>query len=504
MSYRMLLANSGRFGGMFDAAKTEDGNLIVLGKGMEGEVFRVKKKGSGGRQYALKTVHLRSSGEAERAFELRHLARLSHPNIVRLHEAFKHNSKTYLLSFELGQGGDLLSRLQKDGAMEESRTAYVLAQILSALQYLHFHNVIHRDIKLENFVFRWPDHDEVILVDFGLAKLTDTQTVHTSEVGTIHYLSPEVIKHSYSFPADLWSLGVVAYMMLTAKRPFRGTTDEQIMQRIISCDVSYPDNLWGHLSVEARNFVQSLLIEDQFKRPTAEEARQDRWIRETARTLYLPLMDRASTNDPSSSLSSHSTSDENVSRASSNSEVLEMSIEDVVVRMRAFVELTEFKRYALRQLAREASDEVLSEIMALFRYVVARTPGVVTYERLRDVIPDDLIDDDDLDNVFDVIDDDTKGYFTWNDFCAVLYDPDWENARVKSDLRTVFRRFSFADSTEGISDVISSSSLYCVFRDTHTKVEADEMLAEVQAELGIQNAYLTEADFVEHMIHYPK
>ncbi|GBG25887.1 Protein kinase, putative [Hondaea fermentalgiana] len=506
MSTRMLLANSGRFGSMFEAVKKNDGSLTVLGKGMEGEVFRVRKKGSPQHQYALKTVHLRSSAEKDRAFELRHLSRLSHPNIVRLHEAFKHNPKTYLLSFELGSGGDLLSRLQRDGPMEERRSADVLMQILSALQYLHFHNVIHRDIKLENFVFRFPESDEVMLVDFGLAKLTDAKTVQTSEVGTIHYLSPEVIKRSYSFPADIWSLGVVAYMMLTAKRPFRGTTDEQIVQRILACDVTYPDKLWGNLSDGAQRFVKTLLNPEPSARPSAEKARGDRWIREQTQNLHLTLLENADARmGRRDSLSSTPSSVcERASTSSTSSDFLDMSMEDVIARMREFAQFPQLKRYALRQLAREAPADALSDLFLLFRRLVARTPGVVTFERLRDMIPDELMDDTELDTVFDAIDEDTKGYFTWNDFCAVLYTPMPGSPRAQTDAQTVFLRFAYlgpdGDSTNEENgddpDEITVNSLHHIFQDTHSRSEAKEMILEASATVGAKARTLSQEDFV--------
>jgi len=217
--------------------------------------------------------------------EIKIMCALDHPNIVCLEEVYEGDSELYLTQ-ELCKGGDLFDRLdeQPDYHYSEAECARLVKQISSAVAYLHAKGVIHRDLKLENFLFQDEGKDsELKMIDFGLSKHFQEGDTQTEKVGTPYTVAPEVILgKGYDERCDVWSLGVICYLLLCGETPFGGACEGddlgQVRQNIISGNIPFHPALWGRISEEAIDFIKSLLVLDPTKRPTALEAQHHPWI----------------------------------------------------------------------------------------------------------------------------------------------------------------------------------------------------------------------------------
>jgi calcium-dependent protein kinase len=156
--------------------------------------------------------------------------------------------------------------------------------MLAAVSYLHRHGIIHRDLKLENFLFTSPHRDaELVMIDFGLSKHFETGQHHHEPCGTPYTVAPEVIHGDYDEKVDVWALGVITYLILSGETPFGGLDEEDDMEvkdRILRAHPDFePRALWAGLSDSAKCFVERLLNPDPTQRPTAKQAQQDPWVR---------------------------------------------------------------------------------------------------------------------------------------------------------------------------------------------------------------------------------
>lgn len=206
--------------------------------------------------------------------------RLDHPNICRLLYAYE-SSRDVWLVMELCSC-ELYSRLCKSKVYCEETAADVMRQMLQAINYLHSHNIVHRDLKLENWMYGTsssPDQDRLKLIDFGFSEImASDDTVLQMPCGTLHYTSPEVLSRNYSNKCDLWSMGVICYMLLVGRPPFRGSTNAKIARAIM--DVDFPkDGRWAYLSADAQDFIQQLLEKDVAQRMNASEALEHPWLK---------------------------------------------------------------------------------------------------------------------------------------------------------------------------------------------------------------------------------
>lgn len=191
---------------------------------------------------------------------------------------------------ELCLGGELFDRLdeQPDYHYTEGECARLVKQMLSAVRYLHSKGIIHRDLKLENFLFSSTSKDsELKMIDFGLSKHFRYGEVHHEAVGTPYTVSPEVIRGSYDERCDVWAIGVITFLLLSGDPPFGGCGGpEPLMQvraNILSGTFRFePKEIWANTSSLARSFICDLLKTDPKDRPTARKAQTHAWLQEWA------------------------------------------------------------------------------------------------------------------------------------------------------------------------------------------------------------------------------
>jgi len=248
-----------------------------LGKGKFGRVYLARDRTTNF-ICALKVLHKTElqQGKVEKQVrrEIEIQSNLAHPNILRLYGHF-HDTKRIFLILEFAGKGELYKHLRKAQRFPEPQAAQYIAQMASALKYLHRKHVMHRDIKPENILMGL--HGEIKISDFGWSVHAPNNRRNTM-CGTLDYLPPEMIKPGreenwYSEKVDLWSLGVLTYEFLVGEAPFE---DTQVMtqRRIARCEMTVP----SFVSPEARDLIKRLLVLDPEKRLPLEEVEKHSWI----------------------------------------------------------------------------------------------------------------------------------------------------------------------------------------------------------------------------------
>ncbi|KAL7466083.1 hypothetical protein ACHAXS_006380 [Conticribra weissflogii] len=284
----IILSNQVPFGKPIEEVYNGVHDGPVLGSGISGLV-RLATHKTTGLKYAVKCLDLGLVDTEEGLQQLREeiyiMCQLDHPNIVRLEEVYESHSEIYLVQ-ELCIGGELFDRLdeQPDYHYSEAQCARLVKQMLCSVRYIHSKGIIHRDLKLENFLFSDSSPDsELKMIDFGLSKHFKFGEVQHEAVGTPYTVSPEVIRGSYDERCDVWAIGVITYLLLSGESPFGGCGGPeplmQVRDNILKCNFVFePADIWDNVSSSAKAFIKRLLVTDPNMRPTAREAQKDPWL----------------------------------------------------------------------------------------------------------------------------------------------------------------------------------------------------------------------------------
>ncbi|GCC29451.1 hypothetical protein chiPu_0007893 [Chiloscyllium punctatum] len=204
---------------------------------------------------------------------------VKHPNIVQLFETLE-TENSYYMAMELCQGGDLMDRICEKKKLEEREVRKYTRQILSAVEHLHRHTIVHRDLKIENFLL--DENNNIKIVDFGLSNTlkNDSQELLNTQCGSPAYAAPELLAHQkYGPKVDVWSIGVSMFAMLTGTLPFtvEPFNIKQLHQKMVNGEIS---SIPPEISSGAVHFMLSLLEPDPTKRPTVREAMEEKWLNE--------------------------------------------------------------------------------------------------------------------------------------------------------------------------------------------------------------------------------
>ncbi|KAG8649003.1 hypothetical protein MANES_08G060300v8 [Manihot esculenta] len=202
-----------------------------------------------------------------------------HKNLVQFYDAYEDDENVYVV-MELCNGGELLDRiLSRGGKYSEDDAKTVMVQILNVVAYCHLQGVVHRDLKPENFLFATKEENSPLkAIDFGLSDYVKPDERLNDIVGSAYYVAPEVLHRSYGTEADMWSIGVIAYILLCGSRPFWARTESGIFRAVLKADPIFDDAPWTSLSPEAIDFVKRLLNKDYRKRLTAAQALSHPWL----------------------------------------------------------------------------------------------------------------------------------------------------------------------------------------------------------------------------------
>lgn len=212
---------------------------------------------------------------------------VSHPNIIRLREVHEDSQYLHLIT-ELCSGGELFDRIiaktqSAEGHFSERDAAKLIRSILDAIAYCHDEKkIVHRDLKPENFLFATTDDDAPIkIIDFGLSRPdVGPGSIMKTKVGTPYYVAPEVLKRKYTASCDIWSIGVITYILLCGYPPFYGDSDTQIFDSVRAGNFDFPSPEWDTISDSAKDFICCLLKKEPTERLTAANAMQHKWIKQ--------------------------------------------------------------------------------------------------------------------------------------------------------------------------------------------------------------------------------
>uniref|UniRef100_A0A6N2L0B5 non-specific serine/threonine protein kinase n=1 Tax=Salix viminalis TaxID=40686 RepID=A0A6N2L0B5_SALVM len=200
-----------------------------------------------------------------------------HTNIIKFYDAFEDESNVYIV--------------MEGGRYTEVDAKTIVVQILNVVAYCHLQGVAHRDLKPENFLFTSRDEDAPMrMIDFGLSDFVKPDDRLNDIVGSAYYVAPEVLHRSYNLEADMWSIGVITYILLCGSRPFWARTESGIFRSVLRVDPNFDDSPWPAVSPEAKDFVKRLLNKDHRKRMTAAQALTHPWLRDLNQAVPLDIL----------------------------------------------------------------------------------------------------------------------------------------------------------------------------------------------------------------------
>jgi len=372
----------------------EDDYLIgndVLGSGYNGEVRRAKSKASnaGDQQYAVKVFslsHVTFDNKVQLENEVECFLAMDHPHIARLLDVYETPERLHLV-MECCEGGELFDRLQEVVRFVESDAAEAVVQMLLALNYLHKHDIAHRDVKLENFLYDKPRSNHLKLIDFGFSKIWDPHIKMRASCGTLSYVAPEVVTGDlYTSQCDLWSLGVIAFTLIGGYMPFYGRQEAQIDQIARGIYVFKPER-WDKVSAQAKDFVKALLVVDPEARLTAERALAHEWLR-----ARQEQQDEAHEPDTS-----------------------------ILEALRNFGTASRFRRCCMQMMAWTLSNEEREQVREYFISIDTDKNGTITLNELRKALEDKFeIPDEETRRVFESLDSCRHEEIHYSDFLAAM------------------------------------------------------------------------------------
>lgn len=400
----------------------------TLGEGVSGNVVVAIHRETG-IKYALKTLikrNVRPEKLARLRNEISIMLILDHPNIVKLHEVFETNDVIFLI-IELCTGGELLARLyeQKESKYCEATAADHVYTMLSAIRYCHEKNIVHRDLKLENFLFENSAPDSPLkLIDFGLSqKITDGKQIKGS-VGTPYYVSPEVLTgEEYTAKVDVWSIGVITYMLLSGTPPFYGQDDKETLDAVRLGRWEFKEH-FDRVSIEARKFITSCLSRRVHKRPSAAEAMKHPWFESQLR--------RKGTN---------------------NEEDFSVSL-DIIARLRAFERRSKLMRVCMEVIAYTLLPDQIRGLTEEFKKFDVDQKGEISYADVQRVLNEHGgFNKEDIDKIFEGVDFEKKGVLAYHDFIASTF----SRRQIREDnLKIAFEKMSHH------SEYITRENLACL------------------------------------------
>lgn len=326
----------------------------VLGEGCSGLVVMAYGK-KDGRKYALKKISklkVQAKVLKQLTSEVEIYLMLDHPHIAALRDVYETDSEIALLT-ECCEGGELYSRLSSSGTYSESDAAEATHQMLLAVGYLHAHHVVHRDLKLENFLYESQAANSALkLIDFGFAKVWDPSTLMMASCGSIAYVSPDVLKgEGYTNQCDLWSLGVIVFMLLVGYPPFHGS-EKEMRSNILAASVDWSHkSRWRKVSEASVDFVTKLLVKSPEERMDVGQALGHRWIETRHSDRAEPVLEK-----------------------------------DLLRSLRRYADTSRVRRAVLQLLAQELAPEETTELRDLFLSMDKSGDGTISMLELKEAI----------------------------------------------------------------------------------------------------------------------
>ncbi|KAK4755408.1 hypothetical protein SAY87_009165 [Trapa incisa] len=314
---------------------------------------------------------------------MKHLPK--HPNIVSLKDTYEDDDAVHLV-MELCEGGELFDRIVARGHYTERAAAAVIKTIVEVIQVCHKHGVMHRDLKPENFLFANKKETAALkAIDFGLSIFFKPGETFTEIVGSPYYMAPEVLRRNYGPEVDVWSAGVILYILLCGVPPFWAETEQGIAQAIIRSVVDFKRDPWPKVSDNAKDLVKKMLEPDPTKRLSAQEVLEHPWVQNAKKA-------------PNVSLG-----------------------ETVRARLKQFSVMNKLKKRALKVIAEHLSVEEVARIKEGFCVMDTNNRGKINIDELRVGLHKlgHQVPDSDLQMMMEAGDIDKDGYLDYAEFVAI-------------------------------------------------------------------------------------
>lgn len=362
-----------------------------LGEGSYGYVCKAKNKATG-LVRAVKTIAKGKMKNMERfKQEIAIMKMMDHPNIIKLYESFEDLRNIYLV-MELCAGGELFDRIIDAGSFTEGVAATLMQQIIRAVYYMHQNKVAHRDLKPENFLFTSKEPIEnncLKIIDFGLScKFVEGQMLAT-KAGTPYYVAPQVLSGKYDESSDLWSCGVIMFVLLCGYPPFFGDSDQEVLSKVKMGNFSFNPADWKNVSEDAKDLIRSLLKMNPRARFTADQALQHEWIK-----LKAPMA-------------------KNVSLQS-----------NFVDNLRGFRSQNKLKKAALHIIAGQLNEDQIKQLRDVFMMIDGNGDGYLTVNELKEGLSKAGLKDIPVDllQIMQEVDSDGSGNIDYTEFLAATLD----------------------------------------------------------------------------------
>ena len=408
-----------------------------IGEGAYGKIYKVRNKQSGDIRAMKQVTKSKIQDMGKFQTEIKILSMLDHPNIVRLFEVIE-DDKYYNLLEELCTGGELLTRAQKT-ELKEKDIARIFYQIISGVAYIHGMGIAHRDLKLENILFSTESPMSPIkIIDFGFSVFMDKNNEKSKEdkkdkdnentdpkkfgfrrlkskVGTLYYISPEIIKGNYDEKCDIWACGVILYILLAGYPPFSGNTDKEVYNLITNLKYDFDKERWKNISKYAKELIKNMLTPAK-NRFSAKQVLASKWFE-------IKLKDNI---------------DENINN------ILDYR------RINKYKNYNKLKKAILTFIASRLSCEESSKLREIFLNMDEDKNGYISFEDFRKYVIneydiDDLIEnEEELKKGFEGVDIDHNNQIDYTEFLAANLD---EKIFLKNEkLKEAFRIFDINDN----------------------------------------------------------
>ncbi|OAP00569.1 CPK18 [Arabidopsis thaliana] len=308
-----------------------------------------------------------------------------HENVVGFHNAFEDKTYIYIV-MELCDGGELLDRIlaKKDSRYTEKDAAVVVRQMLKVAAECHLRGLVHRDMKPENFLFKSTEEGSSLkATDFGLSDFIKPGVKFQDIVGSAYYVAPEVLKRRSGPESDVWSIGVITYILLCGRRPFWDKTQDGIFNEVMRKKPDFREVPWPTISNGAKDFVKKLLVKEPRARLTAAQALSHSWVKEGGEASEVPI---------------------------------DIS---VLNNMRQFVKFSRLKQIALRALAKTINEDELDDLRDQFDAIDIDKNGSISLEEMRQALAKDVpwkLKDARVAEILQAIDSNTDGLVNFTEF----------------------------------------------------------------------------------------
>eukprot|EP00252_Welwitschia_mirabilis_P011567 TRINITY_DN2584_c0_g2_i1.p1 TRINITY_DN2584_c0_g2~~TRINITY_DN2584_c0_g2_i1.p1 ORF type:complete len:543 (-),score=99.08 TRINITY_DN2584_c0_g2_i1:457-2085(-) len=376
-------------------------------------------------------------------------------NIVELKGAYEDKHSVNLV-MELCAGGELFDRIIAKGHYSERAAANLLRQMVNVVHTCHSMGVIHRDLKPENFLFLSKDENSPLkATDFGLSVFFKPGDTFKDIVGSAYYVAPEVLRRHYGSEIDIWSAGVILYILLSGVPPFWAETESGIFDAILRGQIDFESEPWPSISSSAKDLVKKMLKQNPKERLSAAEVLSHPWMKEDGDASDKPL-DNA-----------------------------------VLVRMKQFRAANKLKKVALKVIAQNLSEEEIMGLKEMFKSIDADNSGTVTFEELKSGLArlGSKLSETEVRQLMDAADVDGNGTIDYHEFISAtmhmnrmdkedhiytafqFFDKDGSGYITKEELEQALKSYGLADQ-QTIKEIIEE-----VDQDNDGRINYDEFSA---------------------------